>query len=76
MGHFLRILCLFSRSDLTAQDPILKIRVLASLGTLQDWLGWGIFTVIPGYPRRAKVTASTWRHAQNYRIGSGSNYSP
>ena len=20
---------------------------------LQDWLGWGIFTVIPGYPRRA-----------------------
>ena len=21
--------------------------------TLQDWLGWGIFTVIPGYPRRA-----------------------
>ena len=22
--------------------------------TLQDWVGWGIFTVIPGYPRRAK----------------------
>ena len=21
--------------------------------TLQDWVGWGIFTVIPGYPRRA-----------------------
>ena len=20
--------------------------------TLQDWVGWGIFTVIPGYPRR------------------------
>ena len=20
---------------------------------LQDWGGWGIFTVIPGYPRRA-----------------------
>ena len=20
---------------------------------LQDWAGWGIFTVIPGYPRRA-----------------------
>ena len=20
---------------------------------LQDWVGWGIFTVIPGYPRRA-----------------------
>ena len=19
---------------------------------LQDWVGWGIFTVIPGYPRR------------------------
>ena len=29
---------------------------------LQDWVGWGIFTVIPGYPRRAirrTVTAST-----------------
>ena len=22
--------------------------------TLQDWVSWGIFTVIPGYPRRAK----------------------
>ena len=22
---------------------------------LQDWVGWGIFTVIPGYPRRAKA---------------------
>ena len=32
MGHFLRMLCLFFRSDLTSQDPILKIRVLASLG--------------------------------------------
>ena len=21
--------------------------------TLQDWVGWGIFTVIPGCPRRA-----------------------
>ena len=21
--------------------------------TLQDWVGWGIFTVIPGYPQRA-----------------------
>ena len=21
--------------------------------TLQEWVGWGIFTVIPGYPRRA-----------------------
>ena len=21
--------------------------------TLQDWVGWGIFTVIPGYPRGA-----------------------
>ena len=21
--------------------------------TLQDWVGWGIFAVIPGYPRRA-----------------------
>ena len=21
--------------------------------TLQDWVGWGIFTVFPGYPRRA-----------------------
>ena len=21
--------------------------------TLQDWVGWGKFTVIPGYPRRA-----------------------
>ena len=21
--------------------------------TLQDWVGWGIFTVIPGYLRRA-----------------------
>ena len=21
--------------------------------TLQDWVGWGIFTVIPGYPGRA-----------------------
>ena len=21
--------------------------------TLQDWVGWGNFTVIPGYPRRA-----------------------
>ena len=21
--------------------------------TLQDWVGWGIFTVIPRYPRRA-----------------------
>ena len=20
---------------------------------LQDWVGWGIFTVLPGYPRRA-----------------------
>ena len=20
--------------------------------TLQDWVGWGIFTVIPGYPRK------------------------
>ena len=20
--------------------------------TLQDWVGWGIFTVVPGYPRR------------------------
>ena len=26
--------------------------------TLQDCVGWGIFTVIPGYPQRA-VTAST-----------------
>ena len=22
--------------------------------TLQDWVGWGIFTVIPGNPRRTK----------------------
>ena len=22
--------------------------------TLRDWVGWGIFTVIPGYPRKAK----------------------
>ena len=21
--------------------------------TLQDWVGWGIFTLIPGYPRSA-----------------------
>ena len=21
--------------------------------SLQDWVGWGIFTAIPGYPRRA-----------------------
>ena len=20
---------------------------------LQDWVGWGFFTVVPGYPRRA-----------------------
>ena len=33
--HFLLILCLFLRSDLTAQDRILEIRVLASLGYLE-----------------------------------------
>ena len=26
---------------------------LFTIIALQDWVGWGIFTVIPGYPRRA-----------------------
>ena len=29
------------------------IREIFTVSTLQDWVGWGIFTVIPGYPRRA-----------------------
>ena len=29
------------------------IREIFTEITLQDWVGWGIFTVIPGYPRRA-----------------------
>ena len=26
---------------------------ISTVITLQDWVGWGIFTEIPGYPRRA-----------------------
>ena len=40
---------------------------------LQCWGGWGIFAVIPGYPRRANGDS---QHAQNYRIGPCSNYLP
>ena len=43
---------------------------------LQDWAGWGIFAVISGYPGRANGDSQHKRHAQNYRIGSGSNYLP
>ena len=26
---------------------------ISTVITLQDWVGWGIFAVVPGYPRRA-----------------------
>ena len=42
---------------------------------LQDWVGWGIFTVIAGYPRRADGDSQHLEaHPENYRIGSGSNH--
>ena len=51
--------------------------------TLQDWVGWGIFTVIPGYPRRtnggsqhleARPELQGWLQSElftvkNYRTG-------
>ena len=51
--------------------------------TLRDWVGWGIFTVIPGYPRRvndsqhleARPDLQDWLWfelftVKNYRTGS------
>ena len=38
-------------------DYVLGFIIICEIFTviaLQDWVDWGIFTVIPGYPRRAK----------------------
>ena len=49
--------------------------------TLQDWVGWGIFTVIPGYPRRtngdsqhlepkleARPELEDWLRSESYTV--------
>ena len=44
--------------------------------TLQDWVGWGIFTVIPGYPRRVSGDSQHLEARSELQVGSDSNYLP
>ena len=42
--------------------------------TLQDWVRWGIFTVIPGNPRRTNGDSQHLEALPELQIGSGPNY--
>ena len=44
--------------------------------TLQDWVGWGTFTVIPGYPRRASSDSQHLEVRPELQDWPGSNYLP
>ena len=43
----------YGSSEMIAYQALLFARCLFTVITLQDWVSWGIFTVIRGHPHRA-----------------------